>query len=210
MSFNVNKLKELVANSQYGGFATGSKYDVQFLPKKPASLTGVLTSELQTLRFLCEAVSIPTRSLSTQDHQIYGAPQKMPYTSGYTEAAFSFYLTESFAQRKLFEAWQNMIIDPNSGNVGFFDDYSCTIEIKKFSRTASDPNVSSPDHSVRLINAFPSIVGEVQLSHAGGNEILKQPVTFVYEKWLSGSVGGANFASAGSTGAPFVDATSTG
>ena len=209
MSFNPSKLKEIVASSQYRGFATGTKFDVQFQPKNSASLTGVLTSELGDLRFLCEAVTIPTRSLSTQDHQIYGAPQKMPYTSGYTEAAFSFYLTESFAQRKLFEAWQNMIIDPDTGNVGFFDDYSCTIVIKKFSRTASDPNVSSPDHSVRLINAFPSIVGEVQLSHSGGNEVLKQPVTFVYEKWLTGVSGGINLAAADTGGGAF-DPTAVG
>ena len=209
MAFNPGKLKELVANSTYRGFAVGNKFDVHIIPRNMGSLTGIVASELSDLRFLCEAVAIPTRSLQTQDHQIYGAPQKMPYTSGYTEASFSFYLTESFVQRKMFETWQNLIIDPNTGNVGYFDDYSCTIEIKKFSRTASDPNVSSPDHTVRLINAFPSIVGEVQLSHSAGNEILKQPVTFVYEKWLTGQSGIQQLSSAQTGGGAF-DPTSVG
>ena len=202
MSFNPSKLKEVVGNSIYRGFATGTKFEVGFHPRNVASLTGVIASELSDLRFLCEAVAIPTRSLQTQDHSIYGSPQKMPYISGYTEAAFSFYLTESFAQRKLFEAWQNLIINPDSGNVGYFNDYSCTVEIKKFSRTQSE--MTAPDHTIRLINAFPSIVGEVQLSHSAGNEVLKQPVTFVYQKWLTGASCGVNLAA---TGGGLVDTT---
>ena len=92
--FSVDALKALVNTSQYGGFAVGSKFDVIIKPTSPGSLTpvGIIASELRTLRFLCENASIPTRSVQTQDHQIYGAPQKMPYTSGYTEASFNFYL----------------------------------------------------------------------------------------------------------------------
>ena len=64
--------------------------------------------------------------------------------------------------------------------------------------------MTAPDHTIRLINAFPSIVGEVQLSHSAGNEVLKQPVTFVYQKWLTGASGGVNLAA---TGGGLVDTT---
>jgi len=179
--FNVDSLKAVVAG--YGGFAVGSKYDVMIIPRDPSTLTGVITSMLQDLRFLCESTSLPVRSLATVDSQIHGPPTKMPYQSTYTEAAFSFYLTEFMAQKKLFDAWLDMIINPRTGNVSFFDQYSCTIEIRKFSRRAESPNTDSPDYSVKLIDAFPSIVGEVQLSHSAGNEILKLPVTFMYRRW---------------------------
>jgi len=177
--FNVDSLKAVVAS--WGGFAVGSKYDVMIIPRDTSTITAI--SILHDLRFLCESASLPVRSLATVDSQIYGPPTKMPYQSTYTEAAFSFYLTEFMAQKKIFDDWLDKIINPRTGNVSFFDQYSCTIEIRKFSRRAESPNTDRPDYAVKLIDAFPSIVGEVQLSHSAGSEILKLPVTFMYRRW---------------------------
>ena len=182
MSFSVDKLKSIVYSPAYRGFATGNKYDVIITPRNPASLTGVIADQLRDLRFLCDAVALPVRSLATVDSAIYGAPTKLPYQSTYTEAALSFYLTESMAQKKLFDAWQDLIINTRTGNVGFFDDYSCTIIISKYSSNVEAPE-GGADYAVKLLDAFPSIVGEVQLSHSAGNEILKLPVTFMYRRW---------------------------
>ena len=86
------------------------------------------------------------------------------------------------AQKKLFDAWQDIIINTRTGNVGFFDDYSCTITISKYSSDVEAPE-GEADYAVKLLDAFPSIVGEVQLSHSAGNEVLKLPVTFMYRRW---------------------------
>ena len=182
MSFSVNKLKSIVYSPTYRGFAVGNKYDVLIIPRNPASLTGVITSELKDLRFLCDQVALPVRSLATVDSNIYGAPTKLPYQSTYTEASLSFYLTESMAQKKLFDAWQEVIINARTGNVGFFDDYSCSVTISKYSSNVEAPE-GGADYAVKLLDAFPSIVGEVQLSHSAGNEVLKLPVTFMYRRW---------------------------
>ena len=37
---------------------------------------------------------------------------------------------------------------------------------------------------------WPSIVAEVQLSHGGGNEIARLPVTMQYKMWKSGNITG--------------------
>ena len=86
-------------------------------------------------------------------------------------------------QKKLFDAWQEIIINSRTGNVGFFDDYSCSVTISKYSSNVDDPDGSTADYAVRLLDAWPSIVGEVQLSHSAGNEVLKLPVTFMYRRW---------------------------
>ena len=39
-------------------------------------------------------------------------------------------------------------------------------------------------YRVELLNAWPSIVAEVQYGHSQGSEIAKLPVTFQYEKWI--------------------------
>ena len=183
MSFSADKLKSIAFSPAYRGFALGNKYDVIITPRNPATLTGVITSELRDLRFLCDQVALPVRSLATVDSNIYGAPTKLPYQSSYTEASLSFYLTESMAQKKLFDAWQEVIINARTGNVGFFNDYSCSVTISKYSSNIDDPDGNTADYAVRLLDAWPSIIGEVQLSHSAGNEVLKLPVTFMYRRW---------------------------
>ena len=183
MSFNVDKLKSIAYSPPYGGFALGNKYDVIITPRNPASLTSIITDNLRDLRFLCDQVALPVRSLATVDSAIYGAPTKLPYQSTYTEASLSFYLTESMAQKKLFDAWQEVIIDARTGNVGFFDNYSCSVTISKYSSNVDTPDGNTADYAVRLLDAWPSIIGEVQLSHSAGNEVLKLPVTFMYRRW---------------------------
>ena len=43
------------------------------------------------------------------------------------------------------------------------------------------------DYGVDLIDAWPSIVGEVALGHSLGGDSLKLPVTFQFRKWHSTS-----------------------
>ena len=62
MSFSADKLKSIAFSPAYRGFALGNKYDVIITPRNPASLTGVITSELRDLRFLCDQVALPIRS----------------------------------------------------------------------------------------------------------------------------------------------------
>ena len=40
-------------------------------------------------------------------------------------------------------------------------------------------------YKVTLQEAYPSIVGEIALTHSGGNEVLRLPVTFKFKKWIS-------------------------
>ena len=44
-------------------------------------------------------------------------------------------------------------------------------------------------YEIKIDRAWPSIVSEVQLNHAGGGEPVRLPVTFQYKKWRH--VGGA-------------------
>ena len=79
---------------------------------------------------------------------------------------------------------------PKTGKIGYFDDYVCDISIKKYGRSQNMEG-SSPKYGVTLIDAWPSIVAEVQLSHSGGTEAMKLPVTFQFKKWLPiGASGG--------------------
>ena len=46
-------------------------------------------------------------------------------------------------------------------------------------------NFTDVSYKVTLQEAYPSIVGEVALTHSGGSEVLRLPVTFKFKKWIS-------------------------
>ena len=45
------------------------------------------------------------------------------------------------------------------------------------------------DYSVKLIDAWPSIIGEIALGHSLGGDVLRLPVTFQFRKWEEGTSG---------------------
>jgi hypothetical protein len=175
--FNPDKLKDVVGN--HGGFAFSDKYLVEFL-SMPS-----LRFEFQDLKLLsltCENTSLPTRSIQASEKLIYGTSYQMPYKHAYGEISMTFYLTEDLVLKSFFDAWLDKIIDPLTGDIGYYKDYTCDIKISKFKRSATNEN-ANPAYAVKLFSAWPSIVAEVAMTHAS-TDIAKLPITFQYKKWL--------------------------
>ena len=185
MSFNPQKLRDIVATR--GGLATNEKYQVSFF-NLPSGLDISITN---TLTFYCETVALPTKSISASEKMIYGTSYQMPYRQAFQELSMTFYLTDDMAQKKFFDNWQALIVDPTTGDLEFHENYTCNMKIKKYGHLASGFG-DTPTYEIEIIKAWPSIVAEVQLSHGGGNEIARLPVTMQYKKWLptSGNRGG--------------------
>ena len=185
-NFSPDKLRAEI--NPEGGFATNEKYQVEFsgLPTgiDPDSKTS------RRLQFLCENVSIPTKSISASDKFIYGLNYQMPYRQTFAEASMNFYVTDGMKEKTFFDNWQNKIVDAKTGDLKFHNGYTCQIAIRKFSRTESTFN--NPTYSITLFKAWPSIVAEIQLSHSGGAEVVRLPVTFQYKKWERSTVGRAS------------------
>ena len=180
-TFSPNKIRSIL-NAQ-GGIAYNDKYLVTLGPPAGFGLPGGGIMRRQ-LSFLCDTATLPTKSLATFEKSIYGPVKAMPYRMTFTEASMSFIMTDTMREKDYFDAWQNKIIDQKTGNVGFFDDYVCDIKIQKFGRNVTTDS-DTPTYEVTLIDAWPSIVSEVQLSHSGGTEAMKLPVTFQFKKWES-------------------------
>ena len=171
--YSVEKLRSVA-----GGLAKGQRYAVTF-PKIPAGLPSATVGKLP---YLCESVSIPTKSLAGVPHDIYGPPREMAYRETFTEAVLSFIVDDAFTVRKFFDEWQTKIINPTTNNSNYYDDYVGTIDIKRLGNESTDLT-SFPAYHVELIEAYPSLVGEILVGHAQGNEILRLSVTFKYRRW---------------------------
>ena len=177
--FGIEKLKSTV--STLGGFAKGNRYNVIITP--PSFLGG--STVLSTLQFLCESVSLPTKSLASNAHDIYGPPIEIPYRETFTEAALSFILDDKFTVKRFFDDWQEKIIDPISGNVSYWNNFVATINITRLSNDATTFTDAADKYKIQLREAYPSAVGEIALGHTQGGEILRLSVTFKYRKWMT-------------------------
>ena len=174
--FSPTKLKSIVAAR--GGFTTSERFQV-FFENPPQGLTG-----FTDITYLCENVALPTKSISGTDKLIYGINYQMPYRQAFSEISMTFYCTKNMDEKKMFDDWQNKIVDPHTGDLSYYDEYTCDITVKKFHKDAAD-FTSTPVYVIKLENAWPSIVAEIQLSHAQGNEVTRLPVTFQYKKWVA-------------------------
>jgi len=175
--FSPNKLRSIVAAR--GGFATSEKFEVIFTASKWNLSSIGINSDF---KYLCENVALPTKSISGTDKFIYGINYQMPYRHAYPEIAMTFYCTKHMAEKKAFDKWQNGIVNPHTGDLSYYDEYTCDITVKKFHKDAVD--FTKPVYAIKLEKAWPSIVAEVQLTHSAGNEITRLPVTFQYKKWI--------------------------
>ena len=167
--------------SKIGGFAKGNRYNVTFagLP------TGLSTAVNENLQYLCESVSLPTKGIASTAQDIYGPPREIPYRETFTEAALSFIVDDAFTIKRFFDAWQERIINPETGNVNYWTNFVATINITRLSNDASGFETATDEYKVELREAYPSVVGEVALGHSQGTDILKLSVTFKYRKWMS-------------------------
>ena len=177
--FGVGKLQATIG--RYGGFAKGNRYNVNF-NNFPAGLSGG-AAFAGDLSYLCEAVTLPTKSIAGTPHDIYGPPREISYRETFTEAALSFILDDVFTVKRFFDDWQTKIISPTTNNPSYYNDYVGTINITRLSNDASDFETAQNKYKIQLIEAYPSVVGDVALGHSLGAEILRLNVTFKYRRW---------------------------
>ena len=175
--FSVEKIRAAA-----GGFAKGNRYNVTIIPQ--SALRG--HSGLSKTQLLCEAVSLPTKSLASTPQDIYGPPREIPYRETFTEAALSFILDDTFTLKRFFDEWQTKIINPETGNVAnYWTNFVGSIIISRLPNEAVNMGGGADKYKIELREAYPSAVGEIALGHTQGSEILRLSVTFKYRKWMS-------------------------
>jgi len=174
--FSVEKIRAAA-----GGFAKGNRYNVTFAGL-PAGLSTAVNANIP---ILCESVSLPTKGIASNAHDVYGPPREIPYRETFTEAALSFIVDDAFTIKRFFDQWQEKIINVETGNVNYWNNFVATINITRLSNDATSFADASDKYKIELREAYPSAVGEIALGHTQGGEILRLSVTFKYRKWMS-------------------------
>lgn len=183
-----------------GGVAKGNRYSVTIIPpnqtlfnldpidfvnaaiKKDA---GRLVNDPRDINVLCSACTIPGMAIQTTEYNPYGAFQsKMATNQIFDDAEFTFILTNDYYVKKMFDKWQSIITSgAEAPFVAYKDDYVADIIVQQHDEK------NTPIYGVKLIRAFPTTVGAIQLGNEQG-EPATLTVTMAYERYDVDRVGG--------------------
>ena len=195
-----NTLGRFMANIAQGeGFARPTRYLVRiFLPNK---LTvgdsrdedgGVISAGVNTIGgqelsrnvgMMCNKITMPSRSVASKPHQIYGPKREMPYayTFGDTIEA-TFYADKFLRQRAFFETWQKLVFDLNTHNIKYYDDYTSQVDILQLGQYDAEEDRDRIVYGVRLYEVYPKTIGSIEYAY-GGEGIVEIPITLQYRYW---------------------------
>ena len=194
-----------VANIAQGeGFARPTRYLVRiFIPNKlkidnipspgdTGGEGGSFTSGINSMGgqeiarnvgMMCDSISMPSRNVASEAHQIYGPKREMPYAytfPGTIDA--SFYGDKFLRQRAFFETWQKLIFNINTHNLNYYDEYTSEIDIYQLGQSTTGADRDRITYGVRLYEVYPKTIGSIEYSY-GADDIVKVPITLAYRYW---------------------------
>ena len=167
-------ISDILNNFKKSGFARQARFEVTFGDLNAADATDVLRKN--DLRFRCETAQLPSRTIMTTEQKIYGYTEKYPYATSYDDITLNFFVSETMQEKKLFDNWLNYVHPKSTYNMRFKNQYETTITIKQYDME----NVNT--HTVKLLEAYPIAVGELELNWAS-ESIHILPVVFAYSRW---------------------------
>ena len=198
------------------GFARTNRYIVRINPpskietnnnKVPPSerYQGVANNELEgthmieNVDMMCSKVTLPNRDINTESHQMYGPRREMPYAYSYsTNIECTFYGDKFLRQRLFFENWQRKIIDTQSHNLNYYDNYVGSMDIMQLgqfdSKQDDDARVT---YAVRLFECYPQTIGTYDYTYGSSNELVNLPITMNFRTWANLTIDQINGATVG-------------
>ena len=135
MAYSIDQMKSLI--SRKGGMSQGNVFRVEF-----PSLPGASAEEVN---LLCTRVNIPGQQILTYDKEIGIKSEKIGYRRAYEDVSMSFLLLNDYGIRKYFETWMNYVVDPNTYEIGYKNEYIAgQVKIQQLRKGIGLPIYSTP------------------------------------------------------------------
>ena len=167
------------------GMARPNRYEVLLTPPKGAeTIMSQIMREFSndgTVRktgLRCSSISFPGRTIDTApDNNIFGPPRNIAQGYTYGDLQASFQCSSDMKEKKVFETWQRLAYNPQSWTMGYYDDYTGSIDIVQLDEK------DKKRYGVRIVECFPRDVAAQQLSYDTNNTIGTIDITFAYRYW---------------------------
>lgn len=143
------------------------------------------------LSFFCKSASIPGITYNTATFDaVAQLPRQFPIAMANTPFSAVFMVDSDHQVLTYFHRWMQSVLNYNAENpfaqtedgklpfeVGYKDNYAKLLEIRHYSTESSIEKY----YRVRLNNAFPVAVGDLELAWENNDSYLTLPVTFAYD-----------------------------
>lgn len=134
MTYNVDQFKSLVSTS--GGFARTNLYAVQ-LPSLEIDGRAIIPTE--ELNVLCKGTQLPGRQLNSVERTIGIRTTKVAYGYQVEDLTLTFQVMNDYKIKKYFDEWQRRAVDPYTGDIGYYNDYTRDVQIHQLRKGLSVP-----------------------------------------------------------------------
>ena len=145
----------------------------------PSSLTNKNIANSGAVSLYCEMASLPPVNISTKSFKIFGPTYQRPFSAEYGGEGISltFHVDRDMQVKKFFDAWTARVVDPDSGFVGFQEDYISTIRLRQLNEQ------DEVTYELELEEAFPRSVNLLELNNSAQNQTHRLNVLFAYRYW---------------------------
>lgn len=185
MAFNIDTFRAEVTGR---GTIQTNKFEVLIPLPKSLGATNVYTSQMLTMR--AENVKFPgvNLDLTSVNRYGYGPRQRMPFNVNFNDNSITFIEDEQNTVSKLFYLWMNSIFDYTG-----IDDLSMSSIPSYFLRYKNEyatdisiyvyDNIGNLSCTAVMKEAYPTNLGDVNLSWGETNNLFRVNVGFTFKEW---------------------------
>ena len=211
MPNRIDTIKSIIA--KHGGYAPSNRFNVIFTPPtvslfnlNPTNILGNiinnnfswkdLISDPRDISILCKSASFPSRNLNTAEHLAHRESKK--YVTGKNDGDINmvFYITNDMYMKTMFDNWMDHIFNSKTYKANYKKEFTTDVTIQQVNKQGN------PVYGVRLINAFPTQMGELTLDNSTENGIHELSIGWSYDRYeqedaLTSTIGGVGRALGG-------------
>jgi len=128
MAFRIDDFKSQVGKG--GGFAMGNLFKI-FLPP--------LKGDAREMNLLCKAASLPGRQITSIEKPMGLQTTKIAYGYAVDDVTLTFHCLNDMKIREYFETWQNLAVNQETLEVGYYNEYTHPVIIQHIKKGTSFP-----------------------------------------------------------------------
>lgn len=160
-------LNEFISKIKTEGAARLNRFSV--LITNPAT-----SSSADLVQLYCEQATLPSISFASQPTRSYGEQREVVYDRNFETLNLTFIVDRQFKVKEYFDAWSDMIVDPATRLIGYYDEYARNMKI--ITHDINDNNI----YETEIFEAYPKTIGAINLDH-NSKDIAKLQISFNYK-----------------------------
>ena len=170
-------LSQFIGAVREDSLARVNRFEVFINP--PEGMISKNRANAGAVSLYCEMASLPPVNISTKSFKIFGPTYQRPFGAEYGGEGISltFHVDRDMQVKKFFDDWTATVVDPDSGLVGYQEEYISTISLRQLDE---QENVT---YELELYEAFPRSVNLLELNNSAQNQTHRLNVLFAYRYW---------------------------